>query len=354
MINSSGVGTYLKNLLPLIIGNSSNIKFLLIGNETELSDTKLFNFTNVDILPIDISIYSIKEQIILPFMIPKKTDLYWSPHYNIPILFKGKLLVTIHDLYYLSILQSGFNWIKSRYARYFLNLILKRANKIISVSKFTKNEYIKYFGHENNYKKIIPIHNGIEKKNILNDNNPLNKPYLLTVGNVKPNKNLSRLVDAFNKIMDKIPNELVLVGKKSGFISGDEEVIKKVNSFGQRIRMTGFVDDNELQNYYQHAEAFIFPSIYEGFGFPPLEAMATGTPVIASNAASIPEVCGDAALYFNPYDINDMANKIFQMVKNNDMKKEYINKGINQVKKYSWEKTAKKTCDVIMEILKDN
>jgi glycosyltransferase involved in cell wall biosynthesis len=222
------------------------------------------------------------------------------------------------------------------------------------VSKFTKNEYIKYFGHENNYKKIIPIHNGIEKKNILNDNNPLNKPYLLTVGNVKPNKNLSRLVDAFNKIMDKIPNELVLVGKKSGFISGDEEVLKKVNSFGQRIRMTGFVDDNELQNYYQHAEAFIFPSIYEGFGFPPLEAMATGTPVIASNAASIPEVCGDAALYFNPYDINDMANKIFQMVKNNDMKKEYINKGINQVKKYSWEKTAKKTCDVIMEILKDN
>ena len=96
-----------------------------------------------------------------------------------------------------------------------------------------------------------------EIEDILNDNNPLNKPYLLTVGNVKPHKNLSRLVDAFNKIMDKIPNELVLVGKKSGFISGDEEVIKKVNSFGQRIRMTGFLDDNELQNYYEFIPLYI-------------------------------------------------------------------------------------------------
>jgi glycosyltransferase involved in cell wall biosynthesis len=260
------------------------------------------------------------------------------------------LLVTIHDLAHLVLYQSSLDFIKKRYARYFFKKILQKADKIITVSNFSKNEYTKYFGLEKDFKQIVAIHNGISiNKNIYS--NPYNRPYILTVGNIKPHKNLSRLLDAFNKIMDSIPHTLLIVGKKSGFIGGDMNLIKKANAFGERVVMTGFLSDDKLQSYYSHADAFIFPSIYEGFGFPPLEAMAAGIPVIASKAASITEVCGDAALYFDPYNIDEMAENILQMVNDQTLGNLYISKGKNHVKKYTWDKTAFQTSNIIKNLL---
>jgi len=351
MFLSSGIGSYLKNLLPLIIENLSNISFSLLGQESVLSKAGILDYSNVDHIPFNVPIYSIKEQLVITRLIPKNTDLFWSPHYNIPLMYKGKLFVTVHDLNHLALTQPGFDWAKKKYAKYLFKKILQKADRIITVSNFSRSEYIKYFGLEKDFEKIVAVHNGLLINEVIGDNNPHKKPYVLTVGNVKPHKNLVRLLNAFNKIKDLIPHTLFIVGKKSGFISGDENLIKKVDAFGERVIMTGFLSDEELQNYYSHAEAFVFPSLYEGFGFPPLEAMAVGTPVVASNAASIPEVCGDAALYFDPYDINDMARKILQIIQDKSLKNEYIYRGKLQVARYSWEDTAKQIIYIIKKII---
>ena len=149
---------------------------------------------------------------------------------------------------------------------------------------------------------------------------------------------------------------LVIVGKKEGFITGDNEITYLVqnSSFLQnRVYFTGNVADEEIPVIYNLASLFVFPSLYEGFGFPPLEAMATGTPVVASNAASIPEICGDAALYFNPLNIENIAENILKVIQGNELKKTLIHKGFDQVAKYSWEKSANKLVITMKKLLKN-
>ena len=131
----------------------------------------------------------------------------------------------------------------------------------------------------------------------------------------------------------------------------DMKLVKKSKNYPDRIIFTGLVSDKDLKQYFRQADVFVFPSLYEGFGFPPLESMAAGTPVISSNAASIPEVCGDAALYFDPYDIDDMAEKILKMISDQSVKTEYIKRGKKQIKEYTWEKTTSQTFDIIQNLL---
>jgi len=147
------------------------------------------------------------------------------------------------------------------------------------------------------------------------------KPYVLYVGNDYPHKNLKRLKLAFEKLRgDGLDYELVLITK--------------------------FVSEEELDNLYKNASLFVFPSLSEGFGLPPLEAMARGVPVVSSNATCLPEILGDAAVYFNPLDVDDMAEKIKKTLSNDGVKKALIRKGLEQIKKYSWEKMAEETLEL--------
>jgi glycosyltransferase involved in cell wall biosynthesis len=143
----------------------------------------------------------------------------------------------------------------------------------------------------------------------------------------------------------------MIVGKKEGFITGDETLFSVEGNYLDRITFTGKVSDNELKKYVVQADVFIFPSIYEGFGLPPLEAMAAGTPVVSANTASIPEICGNAALYFDPYNIDEMAEKILQMLNNKTLRDEYIERGKERAKLFKWEKTAKQSVLVIENML---
>lgn len=160
----------------------------------------------------------------------------------------------------------------------------------------------------------------------------LNRPYLLYVGNDLPHKNLKRLILAFKKLVREhhLDYQLVLViGRK----------LKIKNN----IIFTGFIDDKELDRLYRSAALYVFPSLHEGFGLPPLEAMNRKIPVASSNATCLPEILGDAAIYFNPLDIDDMAEKIRRILSNDKIKKTLIQKGLKQIKKYSWQKMAEKT-----------
>jgi glycosyltransferase involved in cell wall biosynthesis len=346
MYNASGIGTYITNIVPFLI---DKFDVILLGKVNEIN----FFYKKAKVIECNSSIYSIQEQFELFNKIPK-CDIFWSPHYNIPIfpIKAKKIIVTVHDVFHLAMLEYVEGIHKRLYAKALFTAIKYKANKIICVSKFSAKELVRLTGV--NPDKITVIHNGVNKEwfEIKKEKRPHNKPYLLYVGNVKPHKNLVRLLEAFELLANKIPHDLIIVGKKEGFITGDTIIEKKAISLKQRVHFTGYVDNKLLHQYFVHAETLVFPSLYEGFGLPPLEAMACGCPVIVSNAASLPEVCGDAAIYCDPYSVEDIANKIEQLLADKNLQQEMRLKGIERAKQFSWEKAAKKTCEVIEELIK--
>lgn len=351
MLNASGIGTYLQNLIPLITSYYSNSTFSLLGNSELINRYEWSKAKNINVIECKAPIYSIAEQIELYTKIPDNTTVFWSPHYTIPILYKGKLLVTVHDVCHLAMPQylSGIH--QRLYAKFMFKAVAYKANAILADSDFTKKEFLGFFNGKD--EKVHPIHigintswYGIQKQRVCHS-----KPFLLFVGNVKPHKNLVGLLKALTILVDKIPHDLVIVGKKEGFITGDTKVFELAKTLGDRVCFTGYVDDETLQQYFVNADGLVFPSLYEGFGLPPLEAMACGCPVLVSDAASLPEVCGDAALYFDPYNSEDIAEKILEMLSNKELREELRQKGLVQAHRFSWEKCAEKVISVIEEVL---
>ncbi len=346
MINASGIGTVIRNVLKRIIYLKPEWQFNILGDGKELSCFDFFKVNNVRIIDCKAPIYSIKEQFKLIQCIPKTTDVFWSPHYNIPIFYNGKLIVTVHDVFHLAMPQFVQGIHKKIYAKFMFNRVKKQAEQIITVSQFTADELYRIVGVPK--EKINVIYNGIDEDwfNIKLDKPVHNKPYILYVGNVKPHKNLIILIKAFSEVKDKIEQDLIIVGKKDGFITGDNKLSEFVNSNEDRIIFTGYVEDNVLKRYYKQADIFVFPSLYEGFGLPPLEALAAGCRrVICSNAAAIPEVCGDLVEYFDPFD-------------KNRLKKLLINSKVNRdtvlLKNYDWNITVVNIINLIKKIINEH
>ncbi|WP_251460271.1 glycosyltransferase family 4 protein [Weizmannia agrestimuris] len=347
MINASGIGTYIKNVLPLVINELDGIDFTLMGNLSEIN----FIHGKVNKVEFTAPIYSPAEQLISLKKIPKKTSLLWVPHINIPILYSGKMLVTVHDVFHIANPEYVKGFHKKLYANLLYRAVRNHADAIICVSEFTKDEFTRLLNHQKN--NIYKIHNGMDQtwKNSKIHQRLHEKPYFLAVGNVKPHKNLKNLLKAYEQIMDRIPHDLVIIGKKDGFRTGDNEILKMAEPLGDRVHFTGFVSEEGLKSYYKHAEALVFTSFYEGFGLPPLEAMALGCPVISSNAASLPEVCGEAALYVDPYNPEDIAGKMKNLIYDKKIRKQLIEKGLSRINHFSWQQSAKETSLVIERVL---
>ena len=315
MIKSSGIGRVIENVLKYIISRNKNWNFILLGKKDEFKQYDFSRAENVRIIECRSSIYSCLEQIELYRKIPKEVDAFWSPHYNIPLLYKGKLIVTIHDVFHLEMLHGFKNIHKKMYAKFLFYCISKKADRIICVSQFTAKQLQKHINIRED--KINVIYNGIDERwfHVKKRKRPYLKKYILYVGNIKPHKNLLRLLRAFQLIKEKAPYDLILVGKKDGFITEDKE-IKQLAMYEKRVVFTGYVSDSMLEQYFIHADVFVFPSLYEGFGLPPLEALACGCPVVASNIESIIEVCKENVVYFDPYEVNDIADKLLLLLTN--------------------------------------
>lgn len=359
MIDASGIGRYLQSILPDLVSEFRDI--ILLGNMDKLVKYKKYN-SNLQIIPFNSPIYSITEQIKYPQVIPP-CDIFFSPHYNIPLLpIKAKKrITTIHDVFHLAFYEN-LNLSQKLYSKFVINQALKKADKVITVSNFSKKEIIKYTNkkYEN---KITIIYNGvntIESRDTDLINKTIEYPFFLSVGNIKPHKNLKRLFEAYGlfieskKGQDILP-KLVVVGKKEGFISGDNIVPLIENNIflSKHIYFTGWITDEQLNKFYANAIALIFPSYYEGFGFPPLEAMTHGVPCLVSDAASIPEVCNNAALYFNPFNIYDICDKMNQIYKDENLKRSLVQEGKENVSKFSWKKSISEHLQLIKEIKKD-
>ncbi len=342
MYYASGIGTYLRNLIPIIIGKRPDIDFVFLGDKQKLQKTGWADKRNIDIINCSIPIYSIKEQLKLPGIIPPN-DLFISPHYNVPVFYSGKMICIIHDIFHLSDENKQRTMFQYLYARFMYRKALKKSTIVMTDSEFTFSEMKKYRLPCLDKVRVAYLgFGGNERKPA--ENNDQKKKYLLYVGNVKPHKNLKKLIEAYKQLhqQHKINIPLRIVGEENKFITGMPELKKNISesSWSEWIKFTGWVDDNELRNQYENAAALVLPSLYEGFGLPPLEAMACGCPCVVSNAASLPEICGDAVLYCNPYDTNDIAEKIYTILEDKKLQVELISKGYERIKLFNWEKTA--------------
>lgn len=319
----------------------------MLGDKAALSTLDVANRSNVRLIEVKAPMYSLAEQLELPRKIPGETCLFWATHYNIPLFYRGKMLVTVYDLFHLAMpnLVGGLH--KRLYARIMFGAVRRRAAAIITISQFTKNEFIRFTGE--GAQPIYPIHLGVADAwfHIPPSARPYPNQYILYVGNVKPHKNLSALVKAFGSICGNIPHDLVIVGKREGFITGDEIVAKDAERLGARVQFTGYVDDKKLQQYFAHADVLAFPSLYEGFGLPPLEAMAAGCPALVSTEASLPEICGDAALYCDPHRPEDIASKLLELLTDEGLGEELRSKGFERAHTFTWNRCVNQTCDVI-------
>ena len=352
MMWSSGIGSYIRNLVPRVIQSRPDTRFYLLGRPQEMGRWKGFaRGPRIEWIEMTSEIFTLAEQFELSRKIPKATDLFWSPNYNFPLLYRGKLMVTVHDVFHLANPRFVRGIHRKLYARSMFNRLVRRADAILCVSRFTRQELLRLAGGDG--RKMFVVHNGVDEAWFkgARKKSPRTQPYLLFVGNVKPHKNLGRLLEAFDLLKGRIPHNLIIVGKKDGFITGDKEVVRRAERFGKRVQFTGVLSDEKLRGIYAAADLLVFPSLYEGFGLPPLEAMACGTPVACSRAASLPEVCGNAVQYFDPQDSEDIAKKVLKLIKDEKRKKDLKSKGLKRVKVFSWDKCAIETCGFIHKLL---
>jgi glycosyltransferase involved in cell wall biosynthesis len=297
--------------------------------------------TGTRITPFTAPIYSIAEQKDFPLSKTRDSDILWTPNYNIPLRWGGRLLVTVHDMAHLVLPEFRRSVSKQIFARLMFGAVRRRAGAIAYVSQFSANEFHRLVGTPRGRESVI--HCGVDETwfDAAPQITPARAhPYLLYVGNVKPHKNLTRLLDAFACIQDEIPHDLMIVGRKEGFITGDNAVLDRIKSFGGRVTFTGYVADTALKQIVAGADGLAQPSLYEGFGLPPVEAMAAGCPALVSTAGSLPEVCQDAALYCDPLDAADIACQLKRLVTDQPLRQALRERGAARARALNWHDCA--------------
>jgi glycosyltransferase involved in cell wall biosynthesis len=361
MIGWTGIGTYTKRLLDnlQIIDQTNQYIVLLLARDLSKWQPSAANFHKLE---ADFEPYSpIGEQ--FPFarflaglQKREKFDLIHFPSFNMPVFFAGPRVATVHDLtllYFKNLRGRGVKRLGYEVKYWGMRLVMLvavgRARRIITPSRFVMA------GLEKHYQKLARnkvrvIYEGIDIGEKKSAGGAASRPYLLYVGNAYPNKNLIRLVEAFKLLATKRSElKLVLVGRPDYFLDLVKKRVRELG-IGDRVEFPGFVPDSELDDLYAGASLYVFPSLSEGFGIPPLAAMAHGVPVVAANATCLPEVCGQAAVYFDPLDEHDMAQVITSVLDDPAKKDALRRAGQAQVKKYSWRKMAEETLAVYKEL----
>jgi len=351
--STGGIGRYTRALLKNLAKLDKKNKYVIFLTPLDMKeyDIKAENFSEV-VAPI--SHYSFAEQTkFLKILNEAKLDLVHFTNFNHPVFYKRKFIVTVHDLTLMLYPQSKnkYSWLKKSGFRLVMQNAVKAAKCVISDSDATKKDLIKYLSA--NAEKIKTIYLGIDDEyrrvaktslDTLEKKYKIKTPYLLFISQWRPHKGIGELVEAFETLKTKynIAHKLVIVGKSNPNFPSIAQTIQS-SKWAKDIIVTGFVDDSDLPAIYKHADLFVFPSHYEGFGLPPLEAMAGGTPVAASNVSCIPEILGAGAMYFDPYKPAEMAKKIYDVITQKNLKDDLIKKGLEISQKYHWQKTASET-----------
>lgn len=302
----------------------------------------------------------IVECFIYPFIVKKKAIKNNVKHitrqdlaFLLELIDLKKTIVTCHDIIPIA-------YYNTQNPVWKLNAKgLRKAEKIITVSEFSKTDISRYIKYPEEQIEVIPpaVDHSLYYQN---RNKAALKKYrieetekvVLYVGAEEPRKNLQFVVDSFSKLKNRIPQVKLLKVGMPNYLGVRDELLKQIESLNLQkdVIFTGYVSESELAEIYNAVDLFVFPSLYEGFGMPPLEAMACGTPVITSNTSSLPEVVGDAAIVVDPYDVNKFAEKMYEVLTNEELREEMIRKGLKRSKMFSWDISAEKTLKVYKEL----
>ena len=340
MISSSGIGVVLSNILCRIIPERLDWNFQLLGDPEALKKFSWTKAANVSVHPFTQPVHSIAEQLNWPIRAVRGSDLVFCPNYNIPFLWHGPLITIVHDVAHLA-LKDIFRSVRQRaYARAMFGLVRRRSKSLVFVSEFSRDEFLRLVGIPGG--RAVVIYNGVDvrwfdSRGLVSQERART---IIFVGNVKPHKNLKRLLTAFDRVKDKIPHTLLIVGRREGFVTGEDGISEWPERLGNRLRFTGEVSDSCLKKLVSAADALVLPSLYEGFGLPPIEAMASGCPALVSRHGSLPEICEDAALYCNPLDVADIAAGLERIATDGALRSLLRERGVTQARKFDWKKSA--------------
>lgn len=349
--NETGVGRYIRNLvLNLQELDRKNVYTLFVlPKDYEKIKSQISNIEkNWKLRVADVKWHTLDEQLKFPKILNKEDlDLVHFPYFSVPIFYNRPFVITIHDLIVnhfstgqASTLPSPIYGLKRLAYNFILKQAAKKAKKIITVSNATKNEIVDHLGI--NPQKIAVIYESASKSLVVSSQKSVvRNKYFLYVGNAFPHKNLNKLLEAFKALDFDV--KLVLVGKDDYFYKRLEDRVQEMN-LSEKIIFLQDVKDEELSDLYKNAKALILPSLMEGFGLPALEAMRNSCLVLASKIPALQEICADAAIYFDPYDIKDITVKMKEACSNNNSDKK--EKGLERAKLFSWSRMVKETSNI--------
>jgi len=347
----SGIGRYTSNLVSALAAQDKKNEYILIANKGQ----KISGF---NVITVPYGVYSLKNQLCLPRLLQKmKIDVFHSPNFMIPLRISRstKVVITIHDMipwlfpeFTPKAKKTRLQWL----FKYIIKRAAARADKIISVSENTAKDIVATLNVPR--EMVAVIYNGLNSDCFQADiNEDIGiRDYILFVGRADPYKNLSGLIRAYNNLVikHKIDNKLLIVGQEDSRYPEVKELVAELQ-LQDKIVFYGYASPKELKDLYVNAAVYVLPSFYEGFGLPPLEAMAKGVPVAASNAPALAEVLGDNALLFDPDNIDNIADTIFKIIDNKGLAEELSKKGSLHARKFTTAKMAKETIAVYQSIL---
>jgi glycosyltransferase involved in cell wall biosynthesis len=360
-LHDFGIGTYTRNLLRHLARLDRDNEYVLLCHEPDLGLAEVLGPNFRTVLEPSPN-YSVREQIHVPWVLHReKPDVFHAPHYVLPpaIPIRCRSVVTIHDCIHLMFPQYLPNRAAYVYAKASMWMAARRSDRILTVSEASKRDIIHFFNVRP--EKIVVVYNAIDERFRMTpadedvarvrERYQLNHRFVLYAGNIKPHKNLVRLIEAFDKLRTSGFEDLKLL------IIGDE--ISKLpalrravhtHKLHKHVRFLGFLPDETLAILYRLTAVFVFPSLYEGFGLPPLEAMACGAPVVTSNVSSLPEVAGDAAVLVDPYDVDSIVEGMRRVLTNPALAEDLRRKGRERAREFSWERSVARTRELYQEL----
>jgi glycosyltransferase involved in cell wall biosynthesis len=317
--------------------------------------------TNFRMVPEAAPTYSVAEQFKIPLALAReRVRMVHEPHYVLPPLVRCRSVVTIHDCIHLMFPQYLPGRLAYVYAKGSMWSAARKANRILTVSEASKRDILRFFDVAP--EKVSVIYNAIDERflappntahmDLVRQRYQLDHPFVLYVGNIKPHKNIQRLIDAFGRTRGRgCPDDLklVIIGDEISKYPALRQSVHK-HKLDKHVRFLGFQPMETLAAFYRLARVFVFPSLYEGFGLPPLEAMACGTPVVTSNVSSLPEVAGTAALLVDPYDPEAIATGICQALTDEAKRADLIASGLERARSFSWAQSVKKIHQIYMDV----
>jgi glycosyltransferase involved in cell wall biosynthesis len=355
-----GIGTYIRNLVRHLARIDRSTEYVLIVQPADIEIAAELG-ENFRAVPDWSGAYSLREQLTIPMDLRReRVDLFHAPHYVLPPLTPCKSVVTIHDCIHLRFPQYLPNRLGYVYARSSLWVATHRATRVLTVSETSKRDILRYFRVPES--KIDVIYNAIDERleaaptdaelAQVQERYQLNDPFVLYAGNIKPHKNLERLIEAFNTLrrggLEHV--KLLIIGDEISKYASLRRTVHRYK-LHKHVRFFGFVSDKTLASLYRLASVFVFPSLYEGFGLPPLEAMAAGTPVITSNVSSLPEVVGDAAILIDPYEPDEIAAAMRRVLTDAAVREDLRARGLARVKQFSWDRSVHRVREIYGEVL---